>query len=195
MFFKPKYKQLTDEQLVKRMVKGDTKSFDELYHRYYEKLYYYFYRMLGQQTGLAADYTQDLFVKLIEKAITFDINRKFSTWIYTIANNMCKNAYRAKQYQKIVLSVEEDWEAYAALLEVEIENTVELSAFQQDLLVAIEGLKPKHKVCFVLRYQQGFTIKEISEIEQVPAGTIKSRIYYALQQLAKELMIYNPNKK
>lgn len=150
--------------------------------------------MLGQQTALAADYTQDLFVKLIEKANLFDPQKRFSTWIYTIASNLCKNAYRAQKSKGVVLSVE-NWEQYIEQLAIDLDEATDYEHFQQDLQIALEGLKPKHKTCFVLRYQQGCTIQEISAIEQIPSGTVKSRLHYALQQLAQKLMIHNPNKR
>src|SRR5690606_3276565 len=77
------------------MANGKEKAFNEIYNRYSKPLFLFFYRRLYQENNKAQDFLQDLFLKLIEKAATFDSSKKFSTWIYTIAYNMCKNEYRA----------------------------------------------------------------------------------------------------
>src|SRR6266568_4196340 len=89
-----KKSQFTDEILIVRMINGDCKAFNTLYARYKDRLLYYFYRMLGNSNEKAQDFLQDIFMKLIDKAETFDSSRKFSTWIFSIAHNMCKNEYR-----------------------------------------------------------------------------------------------------
>ena len=66
-----------DEQLVQLMVSGDSKAFNQLYDRYNQRLLYYFYRMLGNSNEKAQDFLQDIFIKLIDKAETFDASRKF----------------------------------------------------------------------------------------------------------------------
>lgn len=192
MFFKKKYNQSSDEALMQWMCKGDSKAFDELYGRYYEKMYYYFFRMLYQDGNKAQDFTQDLFIKLIEKPHLFDSDRKFSTWFYTIASNMCKNEYRKQQIPFFNIDDYQD-----SLPNEDIPITLELDQklFQKHLKESIEKLKPAHKNSFILRYQEYLSIKEISEIEGVPEGTIKSRLHHALQFLADELAVFNPQNK
>jgi len=190
MFFKINYQQLSDEVLMQRMSKGNSKAFDELYHRYYEKIYYYFFRMLWQDAAQAQDFAQDIFVKLIEKPQVFDTNRKFSTWIYTVASNMCKNEYRRK---KQVFSNLKDCEAFPSQA-LTTPFQLDQKIFNKHLGLAIEQLKPKHKVCFVLRYQEELTIEQISQIVGCPEGTVKSRLHHALKQLSKHLAVFNPKK-
>lgn len=84
----------SDEEWFTLMQKGHTDAFDEIYNRYGQKLFGFFYKMLWKNKELAEDFTQDLFVKLIHKKELFNTNKSFSTWLYSIANNMCKNEYR-----------------------------------------------------------------------------------------------------
>jgi RNA polymerase sigma-70 factor (ECF subfamily) len=91
MFGKKAYNRYSDEQLIPLVVTGDDKAFNELYLRYNQRLLYYFYRMLGNSNDKAQDFLQDIFIKVIDKAHLFDNSRKFSTWIFSIAYNMCKN--------------------------------------------------------------------------------------------------------
>lgn len=190
MFFKTNYQQLSDEALMQQMSKGKSKAFDELYHRYYEKMYYYFFRMLRQDAAKAQDFVQDMFVKLIEKPQAFDINRKFSTWIYTIASNMCKNEYRRKSKQFSNLEDCEEFPSQALTIPFQLDQKI----FNKHLELAIEELKPKHKVCFILRYQEELTIEQISQVVDCPEGTVKSRLHHTLKQLSKQLAIFNPKE-
>lgn len=188
MFFRKNYQKVSDEQLMQYICKGQSKAFDELYHRYYEKMYYYFFRMLGQSSVVAQDFAQDLFVKLIENPSAFDLKRKFSTWIYTIASNMCKNEYRRQNIQAGHLESYDN----KAIKSIEIPLHLDQKIFQKHLEKAMEQLKPAHKICFVLRYQEELSIAQISQILNCPEGTVKSRLHYALKQLSKQLAIFNP---
>ena len=170
------------------MSKGKTQALDELYKRYRERMYYYFYRMLGQDKDKAEDFVQDIFVKLIEKPHLFDPGRKFSTWLYTIASNMCKNEYRRQKISFFGL------EEHSGHIDgnVTIPLILDQKIFKKHLAEAIEQLKPSHKICFILRYQEELSIKAISEIAECPEGTVKSRLHHALKQLSGQLSIFNP---
>lgn len=89
--------QKTDEQLLPAIVNGSSKAFNELYQRYHKRLLYYFFRMLGNNKDLAQDFLQEIFYKVIDKSHLIDPKRKFSTWIFSVAHNMCKNEYRSKK--------------------------------------------------------------------------------------------------
>jgi len=94
IFLSKSYRQYSDEQLMGLIRKGDASSFDELYKRYSHRLLHYFYRMLNGDEEKAQDFLQDICLKIVEKADTFNPEGKFSSWIFTIASNMCKNEYR-----------------------------------------------------------------------------------------------------
>ena len=190
--FGKKYKQLSDEQLVKLLSKRDEASFNELYARYKDKMYSYFYRMLYQDKDLAADFTQSLFLKVFEKADSFRLDGKFSTWIYSIAGNMCKNEYRRNSRPVPIIFLQQQ---LFDIVQPKGPGNVDEEIFYKHLQHAINELEPKHKACYVLRFQQELTIKEISESLEVPEGTVKSRIHYALKKLSAKLMQFDPNPK
>lgn len=180
------YRTYTDEELMVALGKGKKYALDELYERYSQKMYRYFYRMIGQDSGKAEDFVQDLFLKLIEKPYLFDPKYKFVTWLYSVASNMCKNEYRRHQYEWSV-------DSFLELSEfVQLPNTIDQELFKQYLAKALKTLKPHHQECFILRYEQGLAIAEISEIMEVPEGTVKSRIFYTLKKLAEKLKVFNP---
>src|SRR5438270_11355736 len=93
MFLK-NIKKCDDSELMALMGNGNTRAFDELYERYSRKLLNYFRKMLNNNTEKAQDFLQDLFIKILEKGSYYDSTKNFSTWLYALACNMCKNEYR-----------------------------------------------------------------------------------------------------
>ena len=182
--FSKKYQNLSDEQLVALSAKGRDAAFRELYQRYASKMYHYFLRMLAYQRELAEDFTQDLFLKIIENPGAFDTKRKFSTWFYTLASNMVKNEYRRKGRQVHMVTLEGDLKAYSPdYLLKQLDEPV----LKKYLALAIQSLDQHHRSCFLLRYDSQLTIPEISEILNCPTGTVKSRLHYALKKLSSKL--------
>ena len=158
----------------------------ELHARYSKKLLGYFYKMLNKDTEKAQDFVQDIFLKLMEKKHLFDPSKKFYTWIFTIAGNMCKTEYRNPY--KISISADE-YEISDAVFQ---ENLAEKDLFNLLLEKSLNGLENHHKETFVLRFMEHFSLQEIAEITGTSLGTVKSRLFYATQKMAKELKDYNP---
>ena len=92
--FQKQVKQLSDEELMKMLSKGNQKAFDEIYVRYSEILFGYFMKMLARDKEKCEDMVHDLFAKIIRKPDYFDVNRSFRTWVFSVACNMCKNEYK-----------------------------------------------------------------------------------------------------
>lgn len=185
------YTNYPDEQLVQLMIAGDAKAFNQLYIRYNQRLLYYFYRMLGNSNEKAQDFLQDIFVKLIDKAESFDPSRKFSTWIFSIAHNMCKNEYRRMEVRKdtglelFTEALHDTDEVFLDDEEIDIEN------FTKDLFEELENLEEIHKTVFLLHYREEFVIKEIAQILNISEGTVKSRLFYTRKKLSEKLSKYH----
>ena len=185
--------ETTDEELMKRLSGGDAAAFNHLYKRYNQRLLYYFYRMLGNSNEKAQDFLQDLFVKLIDKAETFDSTRKFSTWIFSIAHNLCKNEYRRLNVRKEV-SIETQTDTFFADAPSEADlKEIHLEEFQKDLFEQLDTLDEIHKSVFLLHYREAFSIKEIAQSLEISEGTVKSRLFYTRKQLAERLKKYKPD--
>jgi len=174
--------------------RGDTSAFSELYNRYSQRLLHFFYRLLGRNEQQAQDFLQDTFLKILEKSHLFHPDRKFSTWVFTIAMNLCKNEYRRLQVRKLVdehpgideirpLNLDESNQL--------IEMEVDCKLFHDALTAELEKLHPDKRSVFLLRFQQEFSIKEIGDILGCSEGTVKSRIFYTIQKLAQKLKAYN----
>ncbi|MDA3893794.1 MAG: RNA polymerase sigma factor [Salinivirgaceae bacterium] len=179
---KTDFKSFTDEKLMQAIQNGDCKAFDELYFRYNQRLYYYFYRMLGHEHQVAEDFMQDLFLKVIQKPHYYDSKRPFSTWVFSIAHNMCKNEYRSRQVRSIVNS-EENPDRFICDDKPSEEKDKNIDLIFSEL----NKMDDSHKTAFLLKYREGFTIDEISEIMELPKGTVKSRLFYARKKLQQQL--------
>lgn len=181
--------QLSDEALMCAVAEGDERAFERLYERYHHKMLRFFFRMLGHDEEKAQDFLQDLFMKLIEKAHLYHADKRFSTWVYAIATNMCKNEYRSMSVRKIMRPWEETL-SHDIAEEANVEAALHVAHFEDCLKEEIESLSEKHKEVFLLRYQEELSLKEISEILACSEGTVKSRIFYAIRRLSKALQAF-----
>ena len=187
------YKSYSDEKLIAQIASHDEWAFEELYDRYSKRMLHFFYKMLNQEEETAQDFLQDLFMKIVEKSHSFNSKWRFSTWIYSIASNMCKNEYRSRNVRKIMTHIEE---------EGQLGNSYSLEEFRLDrqqftscLSDEVEKLPEAHREVFILRYQQELSIKEIADVMQCAEGTIKSRIFYSLKKLSQKLQAFNPKER
>ena len=183
MIFRRKNKTYSDSELMQQIVSGDQASFNELYHRYKCRMYYYFYRMLGNSEEQANDFLQELFMKLIEKPESYNPAYSFTTWLYSVANNMCKNEYRRR-------NIRQEYQAIEALnpqLDFLNETLIEPDKVIEKIFQTLDQFGEEHRSAFLLRYREGFSIKEVAEILELPEGTVKSRLFYAKKMLAEKL--------
>ena len=187
---KPQYSKFSDEYLVQLLVNGDVSAFNQLYTRYNQRLLYYFYRMLGNSNEKAQDFLQDIFLKLMNKSASFDPSRKFTTWIFSIAHNMCKNEYRRMDTRKVLVleSISDGaWEEADPVFD---ESDIDPEEFSRQLFEELQSFDEIHKTAFLLRYREELSLKEIGQILEISEGTIKSRLFYTRKRLSERLERY-----
>lgn len=178
-----KNKPFSDTELMTQMASGDQSAFRELYLRYKDRMYYYFYRILGNSDELANDFLQELFLKLIEKPEAYNPAYSFTTWFYSVANNMCKNEFRRRGIRQEYQAMETTEPPVDYMNEPQIEQEQVIEKVFQTL----DSLGEEHRSAFLLRYREGFSVKEIAAILDLPEGTVKSRLFYAKKILAEKL--------
>ncbi|MCB0290470.1 MAG: sigma-70 family RNA polymerase sigma factor [Calditrichaeota bacterium] len=184
----------SDEALMVLLQSGDAGAFDALYHRYSQRLLVYFLRMLGNDRDKADDFLQDLFLKVIDKGGQFRAEARFSTWIFTVAHNMCKNEYRRREVRKVI-DPEADVEAVSVLdagANPGIHEALDRQRFQSRLQQVLLTCDDSQRSAFILRFQEHLSIREISEIMDCSEGTTKSRLFYVTKKLGKALGEFNP---
>ncbi len=170
--------------------KNDFKAFEELHSRYSKRLLHFMFKMLNNDEEKAQDLLQDLFLKIVERPELFDPTKKFYSWVFTVAANMCRNQYRKPSFVGIS-SDEYETSSQSKSVE-ELIASFDAHVFNHHLDKALDGLEYEQRETFVLRFQEGFSLKEIAEIMGCSLGTVKSRIYYTTRKLAKELEEFKP---
>jgi RNA polymerase sigma-70 factor (ECF subfamily) len=171
----------TDENLMGLVAKGSAKAFEELYLRYAQKMFGYFFRMLWKNKELAEDLTQELFVKLIKHAASFEPEKRFNTWFYSIANNLCKNEYRkAETKMKYKPNTQTG-------ITGNMEEHTDRKRFKEAVADYIAQLTEEKKALYILRFEEQRSVPDISAILHINEGTIKSRIFYLLKDMKEQL--------
>ena len=187
--FKKDYSKYTDEDLMRSFTEGDKRAFEQIYDRYESFMVNFFYRKLWSDRIKAEDFAHDLFTKIVDKPESFDLNRNFKTWLFSVANNMCKNEYKKQEVRKNTgYDVPEGVEAEAA---TQMPDTaVDAGNFNEQLKVELNKLNDKHREVFMLRHFEGLSLKEIAETLDINAGTVKSRLHHATKTLAEKLAVF-----
>jgi len=181
--FRQTYTDYTDEALMRAIAQRNEPAFAVLYDRYSPRMYGFFFRMLWRDAAKAEDFTQEIFLKIIEKPQLFDPERNFRTWIYTLATNLCKNEYRRPSVPELKQSEPDVWAD-------PILEKIDKVLFEEHLRLSIHELSETHRQCFVLRYQEELSVAEIAEIVDCPEGTVKSRLHHALRQVAGQMEVW-----
>ena len=182
----------SDAYLVVRSLAQDQEAFGKLIDRHAAAIVNLGYRMVGNRAE-AEDLAQETFLAAYKALSTFRADSKFSTWLYRIATNKCKDWLRVKrpgqgQYD---LDADESLDVY-----VTEDRTPEvlLSRQQvaQELEQAIQRLPPLYREAFVLKHVEGLSYEEMEDILGVSGDTLKMRVYKGRVQLSRELTALNP---
>jgi len=180
--------KLSDEDLMARLIDtGEHDPITELYARYSQRLLGFFMKMFKGDLPKSQDFLQDLFIKIYEKRHQFKTSKKFYTWAFTIASNMCKTEFRKAPLE----SIDNHPEVTAKF--TQDTDEVDRKYIQNRLKNEIQTLTDEHRTVFILRYVEGFSLQDIAEITETNLGTIKSRLFYATKKLAHQLKDCQPN--
>ena len=183
------------EEIIKRRIKqlkkGDQDAFADIVDFYKDKIYQLCYRMVGNAHE-AEDIAQEAFIRAYINIHSYDLQRKFSTWLYRIATNLCIDRIRKKKpdyYLDAEVAGTEGLNMYSQvaadglLPEEEVENIELQGEIQQQIL----KLPDKYRSVIVLKYIDELSLKEISEILGLPVNTVKTRIHRGREALRKQL--------
>ena len=178
--------------------KGDTRGFDLLLKRHRKPVFNFLYRQVGNGT-LAEDLLQDVFLRVIRSAKRYSPRAKFTTWLYTIARNLCvDNARRAKHRRHASLdqTLGNDPSGKQTLLDrvadqgPGVDRQAMGAKLRHNIQEAVASLSDEQREVFLMREQLNLPFKEISEIVGCPENTVKSRMRYALEHLRRCLDEY-----
>ena len=190
-----------DDELMKQCQNGNTDAFDLIVRRHRIPLVNFIAQFLGNQDS-AEDLAQETFIRMFKAVSRYKTGAaKFSTWMYHIASNLCKNELRnrgrrgrffvdnadASKYDEIGQNDEDLIATAPADVSFQPEVQLEQKELQQIVQRAISELPERYRLPLTLRDLQGLSYEEISEILGLPLGTTKSRINRARLMLKDKL--------
>lgn len=180
------YNEMTDEQLVLAVQKGEDQAFSYIVQRYQGKLFAYIMRLMNHRDE-AHDITQDVFLKAYKNLHRFDTERKFSSWIYRIAHNESVNWLKKKTRVKIESLESQIENGYQPKAKASIESEYISQEEQVAVRKAINTLPKKYKQVMELRYLQQKSYEEIAEKLDKPINTVGTLINRAKKKMSAEL--------
>lgn len=184
-----------DLALVKRAKNEDATAYDELIRRYQERIYATIYHMTSNHED-ANDLTQETFIKAYRALKSFKGDSSFYTWVYRIAVNKTINFLKQRKNRyhmslnDLDFSVENDPDLVALISDKTPRRDLNLSELQDKLNAAMQKLSEAHRMVVILHDIQGLSHDEIAEMMNCNVGTVRSRLFYARQQLQATLSDY-----
>jgi RNA polymerase sigma-70 factor, ECF subfamily len=179
----------TDEELVARAMGGDADSFNQLILRWERPIYALAYRVIGREED-ARDVCQDTFLRAFRALPGFKGQAKFSSWLYRIALNLCRDWIR-RQRRAPVVQMPEDVDAVELASEsgpVEsIEDLAERRELSEVVARAMAVLPEEQRTAIILKEYHGMTFQEIADMQGCPLSTVKTRLYQGLTVVRRQL--------
>jgi RNA polymerase sigma-70 factor (ECF subfamily) len=184
-----------ERALVRKAKAGNLRAYDELVRRYQERVYSTIYHMTANHED-ANDLAQETFIKAYRALKSFKGDSSFFTWIYRIAVNKTINFLKQRKHRYLLslndldFNAEHDPDVIALISEKTPRREIGLAELQEKLNVALQKLSEKHRLVVTLHDIQGLSHEEISRIMKCNEGTVRSRLFYARQQLQATLSDY-----
>lgn len=179
----------TDEELVARAQGGDVESFNQLIVRWERPIYALAYRVIGREED-ARDVCQDAFLRAYRALPGFKGQAKFSSWLYRIALNLCRDWIR-RQRRAPVSQMPEDADATELAAETGPVESIEDLVARRELSAIVEqamsALSEEQRTAIILKEYHGMTFQEIADMQGCPLSTVKTRLYQGLSLLRRRL--------
>ncbi len=194
----PVGQERTNEQLMVAYSQGEARAFEELLRRHQRPVLNFIFRYVGNRST-AEDLVQDVFMRIIRRASSYKREAKFTTWLYTIARNICIDHSRRMSHRRAASldhPVRADGEDRRTLGEsiASPDAATDRRAIGRQLgeqiKIAVDNLADDQREVFLMREYLGLPFKEIAEIVDIPENTAKSRMRYALEKLRSDLAEY-----
>lgn len=175
---------LTDEEIVLRVQKGDSEIFGVLVDRYEKKLLRYGKKFLAHPEDVQ-DIVQDVFIRAYRNIQSFDLAQRFNPWIYRIAHNAYLNTMRRNSLAPLTVDFD------TVLVHFKYDDPSESEREQRDMRDLVErsmnGLSAKYREVLILHYFEEMPYKDIADVLEIPIGTVSIRLKRAREALKKNI--------
>lgn len=182
-------RSVKDRELIRRYLEGDVSAFDELMHAHEDRVFAICLRMMRDRDS-ALDATQDVFLTVFRKADRYKEQAAFSTWLYRVAVNTCYDHLRRQKRQRTTSMPE-----YLDPSDPRGGDEFHAVELRPDIETALAGLTPEFRAATVLVDLDGMSLEGAADTLAVPIGTVKSRVFRARKQLAKDLGNFAPGSE
>ena len=173
--------QLQEEvSLLRASLDGDAEAWGEIVSRYKDAVYGLCLGFLRQPAD-AEDIAQDAFIRAYTNLRRYHLEKRFSTWLFTIASNLCRNRLRYRRYHPVVAPPDQMLGGRDPAIEVAREDR------HSQIRSGLDKLPYAYRAPLVLRFYNDLSYKEIAEVLSLPEGTVKTRIHRAKVQLKQVL--------
>lgn len=171
-----------DQELIFQCQRGQMKAFETLVEKYKKPAFFIALGLVGNRED-AYDLSQEAFVRVFESIKKYNPEHKFFNWFYTILSNLCKNHLKKRGVQKSYLekNIVVAQAVYSADVILE-KNEINLRVWEE-----ISKLSYEFKEIILLKHFQGFSYRKISEMLNIPMGSVMSRLYHARKKLKENL--------
>ena len=180
---------ITDEELVTRSRGGDLDSFNQLILRWERPIYALAYRVIGREDD-ARDVCQETFLRAFRALPGFKGEAKFSSWVYRIALNLCRDWIR-RQRRAPVVQLPEDVDPLEIAANSEPSESIEDLVARRELSAIVERamalLPEEQRTAIILKEYHGMTFQEIADLQGCPLSTVKTRLYQGLTVVRRHL--------
>lgn len=181
---------LSDQQLVQKTLEGDREAFSFIVRKYQKQIYSLTYRLTNDPED-ARDLAQEAFIHIYNVLHKYDQNRKFFSWMYKVASNVCYNALRrGKSEAAVSLDKVIEFAPLATRKDMQPEEYYERRETQALVRQAVSELPDKYRLPLVLRYLEDLSYREIAETMDLPLTTIETRLYRGKALLQKRLQAF-----
>lgn len=194
---------ITDDSLIQRFLDGEVVAFNSLVWRWQKPIYNFVLRYIAS-TEDAKDITQRTFFRAYKNLHKLKDRQKFSSWLYQIALNLCRDEAKLKHHN-LQVSLDAYNENGGHNIDHELQNhriqgsnpekVVEEHELQEILQQALTNIPEEQRTVVIMKEYQGLKFHEIAEILELPVNTVKSRMYYGLNAMRKLLNQWNITKE
>ncbi len=190
------YKDHSDKDLVELCLKGDERAARELLVRFERPVFSLIHRMVRDRE-LAEDLAQETFVRTLNNLKRYDPSYKFSSWLFKIGYNLTIDHLRKKELSVVSIqgapdALTSDQQAATAITlttpDERPDQLLEAKQLGSEIEQAIDALRPEYQTAILLRHVEGYSYEEISEVMDVPLGTVKTYIHRARNELKETLV-------
>lgn len=172
----------SDEHLASLVSQGHKKAWEQLYDRYFDVLFRFSFGYLKSEDK-AEDVVQDVFIGLPTSIQKFNTNKRFKTWIFTLAANRCKNMLRNNENRNRLANNMSTQTVY----QEQHDKKIDLQVLKSEIQQLIATCSAKEQELYHLRFEMDMSVNEMAELMNLPIGSIKSGLFYLLKKIRTPL--------